>query len=233
MGIDDKLAKEYERLLMQSNANNNNNSSNAETLRPGFARLTFPYFMPEAEVAFVLEALKMVATEGWKLLPQYVLNPESGEWRHHTNSVFKERRWLGSIRYTDGRMSATERRVSGAGVFPQSHADCLQTARNIFNRARKMAQRYPMQIERSVYFDDSSEPLRWFMLPHEAQDLLLGHSQKVKHHVPFDPLSYRLALLDTSTCVFIVIQSINHQCFIWLINNSLVRSFVVIQTSAG
>ncbi|XP_008201968.1 uncharacterized protein LOC100123495 isoform X2 [Nasonia vitripennis] len=198
MGIDEKLAKEYEALLLQSCQNGGRDESNAETLRPGFARLTFPYFMSEAEVAFVLEALKMVATEGWKLLPQYVLNPETGEWRHHTNSVFKDRRWLGSIRYTDGRMSASERRVSGPGVFPQSHADCLQTARNIFNRSRKMAQRYPMQIDRSVFFDEKSEALRWFMLPHEAQDLLLGHSQNVKHHVPFDPTSYRIALLEAS-----------------------------------
>lgn len=145
--------------------------------------------MSEAEVAFVLEALKMVATEGWKLLPQYVLNPDTGEWRHHTNSVFKERKWLGSIRYTDGRMSASERRVSGSGVFPQNYGDCLQTARNIFNRARKMAQRYPLQIDKSFNFVcERMEALRWFMLPSEAQDLLLGNSQNVKQDVPFNPL---------------------------------------------
>lgn len=145
--------------------------------------------MSEAEVAFVLEALKMVATEGWKLLPQYVLNPDTGEWRHHTNSVFKERKWLGSIRYTDGRMNATERRVSGCGVFPQTYGDCLQTARNIFNRARKMAQRYPLQIDKSFNFAcERMETLRWFMLPSEAQDLLLGNSQNVKQDVPFNPL---------------------------------------------
>lgn len=145
--------------------------------------------MSETEVAFVLEALKMVATEGWKLLPQYVLNPDTGEWRHHTNSVFKERKWLGSIRYTDGKMNATERRVSGSGVFPQSYGDCLQTARNIFNRARKMAQRYPLQIDKSFNFMcKRMEALRWFMLPSEAQDLLLGNSQNVKQDVPFNPL---------------------------------------------
>lgn len=145
--------------------------------------------MFETELAFVLEALKMVATEGWKLLPQYVLNPDTGEWRHHTNSVFKERKWLGSIRYTDGKMIASERRVSGAGgIFPQSHSDCLHTARNIFNRARKMAHRYPLQIDRSVSFSESSEALRWFILPGEAQDLLLGNSQNVKQDPPFDPL---------------------------------------------
>ena len=145
--------------------------------------------MSETELAFVLEALKMVATEGWKLLPQYVLNPDTGEWRHHTNSVFKERKWLGSIRYADGKMIASERRVSGAGgIFPQSYGDCLQTARNIFNRARKMAHRYPQQIDRSFCFSEKAEALRWFILPSEAQDLLLGNSHNVKHDLPFDPM---------------------------------------------
>lgn len=188
MGIDRELAKEYESVLLEGQRNGTEETT-AEGLRPGFARLSFPYFMSEAEVAFVLEALKMVATEGWKLLPQYMLNPDTGEWRHHTNSVFKERKWLGSIRYTDGRMNATERRASGAGVFPQTYGDSLQTARNIFNRARKMAQRYPLQIDRSFNFMcERMEALRWFMLPSEAQDLLLGNSQNVKQDVPFNPL---------------------------------------------
>ncbi|XP_066589368.1 uncharacterized protein [Prorops nasuta] len=188
MGIDRELAKEYENIILQSE-HDSNGEINAEVLRPGFAKLSFPYFMSEAEVAFILEALKMVATEGWKLLPQYVLNPETGEWRHHTNSVFKERKWLGAIRYTDGKMNASERRVSGQGVFPQSYGDCLQTARNIFNRARKMAQRYPQQIDRSFNLvAEKTESLRWFMLPSEAQDLLLGNSQNVKQEVPFNPV---------------------------------------------
>jgi hypothetical protein len=61
--------------------------SSYEMLRPGFARISLPFFMPDEEIAFVLEALKMVATEGWKLLPQYILNPETGEWRHRSNLV--------------------------------------------------------------------------------------------------------------------------------------------------
>lgn len=52
-----------------------------------------------------------------------------------------------------------------------------------------MAQRYPL-ADQCVMFDDKTEKLRWFMLPSEAQDLLLGNSQKVKHSVPFDPVSY-------------------------------------------
>lgn len=69
--------------------------------------------MSDSELAFVLEALKMVATEGWKILPQYVVNPETGQWRHHTCSVLKDKKSLFSIRFNDGKMTAHERRISG------------------------------------------------------------------------------------------------------------------------
>lgn len=69
--------------------------------------------MPDSELAFVLEALKMVATEGWKILPQYVVNPETGQWRHHTCTVLRDKKSLFSIRFNDGNMSAQERRISG------------------------------------------------------------------------------------------------------------------------
>lgn len=144
--------------------------------------------MSDAEVGFVMEALKMVATEGWKLLPQYVMIPETGEWRHHTNSMCKDRKWLGAIRYVDGKMTMNERKISGPGVFPQTYQDCLQTARNLFNRSRKTAHRNPLP-DQGIVFDDRSNRLRWFVLPSEAQDLLLGNSQNVKQDVPFDPVT--------------------------------------------
>lgn len=64
LGISEKLAVEFEKLL-------NDDSLHVESIRPGYVRLTLPFFMSEGEVNFILESLKMVATEGWKLLPQY------------------------------------------------------------------------------------------------------------------------------------------------------------------
>ncbi|XP_046395677.1 uncharacterized protein LOC124162951 [Ischnura elegans] len=196
LGIDEKLAAEYEAVLLEdsrldrTHLRRHEESSNFEMLRPGFTRISLPYFMSEEEVAFILEALKMVATEGWKLLPQYTLRPETGEWRHHSNMVFKDRKWLSSIRYTDGKMTLGDQKGSSSmSSLPQDYADCLQTARGIFNKARKMAQRFPL-ADQSVMFDEKTERLRWFMLPSEAQDLLLANSQKVKTEVPFDPAGY-------------------------------------------
>ncbi|XP_075982286.1 uncharacterized protein LOC142980661 isoform X3 [Anticarsia gemmatalis] len=201
LGIDSQLLKEYEKLLdveaqkeiarvrKLSDVKAPEVPIHNEHLRPGFCRVSLPFFMSDAELAFVLEALKMVATEGWKILPQYVVNPETGQWRHHTCSVLRDRKSLHSVRFNEGKLTAHERRVSGPGIFPQTYTECLQTARNLFNRARKLAMKCST-AEPEVSFNPRIDYLRWFMLPKEAHDLLLGRSANVKHIVPFDPSGY-------------------------------------------
>lgn len=164
-------------------------NSTLELLRPGFTRISLPYFINDSELAFIMEAVKMVATEGWKLLPQYVVDLETAEWRHHTNVVSKDRKWLSSVRYVDGKMTMNERRISGPGLFPQNYSECLQTARNLFNKARKTALRTPY-TDQGIVFDSRGEKLRWFMLQHEAQSLLTSNAQNVKQKIPFDPSTY-------------------------------------------
>lgn len=55
--------------------------------RPGFSRINLPYFMDDDTVKFVLEAVQTVAESGWKLLPQYIFDAETGEWHHNSNLV--------------------------------------------------------------------------------------------------------------------------------------------------
>ncbi|KAL1509146.1 hypothetical protein ABEB36_003931 [Hypothenemus hampei] len=200
LGIDQCLADQYENIILEdrrlSSLNLGADNSILELLRPGFTRISLPYFINEAELAFVMEAVKMVATEGWKLLPQYIVDLETAEWRHHTNAVQKDRKWLSSVRYIDGKMTMNERRISGPGLFPQSYSECLQTARNLFNRARKTANRLPYQ-DQGIVFDNRGEKLRWFMLQHEAQALLTSNAQTVKQKVPFDPSAHITAVKKT------------------------------------
>ena len=73
----------------------------AHTVRPK----PLSWFSSDEEVGFVLDALIFVAEHGWKFMPQYIFNNETGEWRHHTNQVFRERRWLGNISYASGKFS--------------------------------------------------------------------------------------------------------------------------------
>ncbi|KAI5733324.1 hypothetical protein M8J76_010517 [Diaphorina citri] len=191
LGIDEELAAEYEAILLEDSRLDRHHlrrhaeSSQYEMLRPGFTRISLPYFMSEAEVGFVMEAVKMAATEAWKLLPQ---------------------KWLGNIRYVDGKMSVNERKVSGHNPCPHDYNDILHTARNIFNKARKIAVRHPLADQCSM-FNEQSDKLRWFMLPSEAQDLLLGQTTNVRQAVPFAPADYcertntPLAVNVTTNCV--------------------------------
>nr|CAH7716425.1 unnamed protein product [Callosobruchus chinensis] len=193
LGIDQSLADQYEHIILEdrrlSSLNLGVENSTLQLLRPGFTRISLPYFINDAELAFIMEAVKMVATEGWKLLPQYVVDLDTAEWRHHTNAVSKDRKWLSSIRYIDGKMTMNERRISGPGLFPQNYSECLQTARNLFNKARKTVNRAPYP-DQGIAFDSRGEKLRWFMLQHEAQSLLTSNAQNVKQTVPFDPIGY-------------------------------------------
>ena len=47
----------------------------------------YPRFSSDAEIDFILDSLEFVANEGWKLMPQYIFNNETAEWKHHTDQV--------------------------------------------------------------------------------------------------------------------------------------------------
>ena len=66
LGIDEPLAQKY---IMEGS---HYPEGTREALKPGVTRVSFPYFMSEEVVEFVIEAVRMVAREGWKLLPQVV-----------------------------------------------------------------------------------------------------------------------------------------------------------------
>jgi selenocysteine lyase/cysteine desulfurase len=48
----------------------------------GFARFSFNYFFGDAVFEYILDAVHLVADEGWKLLPLYSFDPVTGLWEH-------------------------------------------------------------------------------------------------------------------------------------------------------
>jgi len=59
-------------------------SANGDSaLRPGWVRLNFNYFISEAEFHYLLDAICLIASDGWRLLPHYTLDPGTGMWRYH------------------------------------------------------------------------------------------------------------------------------------------------------
>jgi hypothetical protein len=47
-----------------------------------FTRLSFNYFITETVFRYIVDAVHLVADEGWKLLPLYRFDPDSGLWQH-------------------------------------------------------------------------------------------------------------------------------------------------------
>lgn len=59
-------------------------SANGDSaLRPGWVRLNFNYFISEAEFHYLLDAICLIASDGWRLLRHYALDPGTGVWRYH------------------------------------------------------------------------------------------------------------------------------------------------------
>ena len=54
-----------------------------EGIKPGWVRVNFNYFISPAVFDYLVEAVALVAREGWRLLPDYRFDPASGMWRHH------------------------------------------------------------------------------------------------------------------------------------------------------
>jgi len=51
-------------------------------VKPGWFRVSFQYFMSDAQADFLIEAVSFVAEHGWKFLPMYSLDVESSIWTH-------------------------------------------------------------------------------------------------------------------------------------------------------
>ena len=146
LGIDIEKSHEFEREI----------SRGCEGIKPGWVRVNFNYFISDAVFEFILDAVAFVATDGWRLLPEYRLDVDSGLWRH-VNGVAEPPLTLSSIRYDAGEFTAAaHRHLEGEGAM----AGYLEAAQRIVNGRR------PPSGERLVVSEDF-EHLRWFWLPHE------------------------------------------------------------------
>jgi hypothetical protein len=69
-----------------------------EMFRPGFTRLSLPYFLSEEKLDYILRAIEFVADKGALFLPLYRHNHRTGECAHTTRlTKFPERKWLTSF----------------------------------------------------------------------------------------------------------------------------------------
>ncbi|WP_238694506.1 aminotransferase class V-fold PLP-dependent enzyme [Nocardioides daphniae] len=72
LGIDLERSLEFEREI----------SGGCEGIKPGWVRVNLNYFLSDEVADYIVEAVRMVARDGWKLLGDYLFDPATGRWQH-------------------------------------------------------------------------------------------------------------------------------------------------------
>ena len=154
LGIDLERSHEFEREI----------SRGCEGIKPGWVRVNFNYFISEAVFDFVVEAVDLVARDGWRLLPQYRFDPLTGLWRHRAGAPEPPLSLL-DIRYEDGAMRYAAHRHRE----PESRLGAyLDEARALLAAPPPVPDGVAGPLDVGADF----EHLRWFWLPTEAAEEL-------------------------------------------------------------
>ena len=134
-------------------------SRGCEGIKPGWVRVNFNYFLSEAVFSYLVEAVRLVAREGWRLLTDYHFDAASARWRHRLGPVEPPLR-LSQICYdADGQMSYPHHDERAPETELERY---LEQARGLFASAAQRDGDLPLPSgEVSADFDQ----LRWFELP--------------------------------------------------------------------
>ena len=157
LGIDLERSHSFEREITRG----------CEGIKPGWVRVNFNYFISEVVFGYLLEAVHLVADQGWKLLGDYRFDPASGLWRHRQGPVVPPLR-LHALRYDpQGRLQtpshhATASDADLAGYLDQARR--LLAARGPSGDGDGEAGAGGPLPGLSADF----ESLRWFVLPREC-----------------------------------------------------------------
>jgi len=91
LGVSESDSAEYELLIQDG----------CEGIKPGWVRVNFNYFISERVFTYIVTAVHLVATYGWRLLPDYRFDVQSGLWRHRGGPVEPPLR-LSQVRFAAG-----------------------------------------------------------------------------------------------------------------------------------
>ena len=151
LGIDLSTSHEFEREIVRG----------CEGIKPGWIRVNFNYFISDQVFDFIVQAVHLVANDGWKLLPDYRFDPASGQWRHRDGGP-RAAMSLSGLSYRSGKLEFRSRMQTE----PEWALDgYLAAARRILDEAPARFQNAsPPPAPPSEDF----EALRWFPLPPEA-----------------------------------------------------------------
>lgn len=149
LGIDLARSHEFEREITRG----------CEGIKPGWTRVSFNYFISEAVFEYVVDAVDLVATHGWRLLPAYRFDPLSGLWRHRDGPIEPPLR-LTALFYDGGTGRLVVPDLPHDRAPESALAGYLDEARRVFAGASEQA-----DADADAWVSEDFEHLRWFELP--------------------------------------------------------------------
>jgi selenocysteine lyase/cysteine desulfurase len=129
-------------------------ATGCEVIKPGWVRVNFNYFIDEREFRYLIDAVDMTATDGWRLLPLYEYDPATAVWRHR-DGLPKPPTSLAHLKF------ASETDLPAPLTAPITELDrYLDEARETLGRDMKASESTPG-------LGPDAESLRWFPNPEE------------------------------------------------------------------
>jgi selenocysteine lyase/cysteine desulfurase len=149
LGIDIERSHEFEREI----------AGGCEGIKPGWVRINFNYFISEPVFNYLVEAVRLVARDGWRLLGDYRFDPATGLWRHRNGAVEPPLR-LHQLGYdAEGKLCYPRRQERA----PEAELDrYLREGAKILAEGRPAAD---ADGELAGLVSADFEHLRWFELP--------------------------------------------------------------------
>jgi len=126
-------------------------------IKPGWVRLNLHYILDEAEVDYLIAALKFVVEHGYKFLPMYIFDIKSGEWHH------------------EQECSKLPIRINIEQVFDGLPLPTGNT--------QDMTKQYQEALEKAYLIAKSfSSQFPYFKFEKEIEDLLYFHANQVRNY---------------------------------------------------
>jgi selenocysteine lyase/cysteine desulfurase len=131
-------------------------------IKPGWTRISLNYFLSETVFTYLVDAVNLVATHGWRLLPDYRFDSLTGLWRHRRAPTIPPMR-LTDMRYDTNGAMPRHRELAPESVLPTY----LEHARRLLT----VPDRQDPDNSRDVpSLPTRVEELRWFALPTRTPD---------------------------------------------------------------
>jgi selenocysteine lyase/cysteine desulfurase len=173
LGIDRATSERFRALIRRG----------IDGIKPGWVRVTIPFYANEHDVEFLLSAIEFVADHGRAFVPRYRLSWRDGVWRH----VERPAPDIEPIELTvEALEEAAQSFATGDHEAPMSELQVLGERARYFEEARDMARALEdrWRHESPEWNPGSGEAqvdeLRWF-------DYVHGHGMPLAPATPLDP----------------------------------------------